>query len=408
MPCILFARMRSASRPAPLVRLCALTLIVAACGGDASVSADASASDDAVRPDSASSAPVTTFTNQQFQLAAITLGSIEQRNLSAVISLNGVIEAPPSALAVVSAPLGGYVQSAGLLPGTLVRKGQVLATLESPEFTQLQQEYLEGKGRLLFLEQDYVRQEGLRRENVNAEKTFQQVASERAIMQARIAGLEQKMRQAGIPRSAVDSGRISPVAYLYAPIGGSIKHSSVSIGRYVAPTDVLFEIVGTGELHVTLNVFARDLAQIRVGQTVRFGTADEQTMDRKARVFLVGQATGEERVFPVQARLDARSVRGLRPGMYVKAGLEAGGAPMYAVPSIALVQYEGNDYIIIETDTSTAGHAFRLERVRRQTEQGGYVGILLPDGFDVKAARVVVGNAPSILAAIRNAREGED
>lgn len=409
MPSILRAVAASASvPPSHRPRGAALLLLaLSACGGGKAATSDSSAPATAARADSAAPAATATFTDQQYRLAAITLGTLERRKLSAVISLNGLIDVEPSGMAVVSAPLGGYVRTAGLLPGMPVRKGQLLATLESPEFTQLQQDYLESKGRMLFLEQDYARQEQLRRDNVNAAKTFQQVASELAIMQARIAGLEQKMRQAGIPRSAVDSGRIAPAANLYAPIGGYIKRSNVNIGQHVAPTDVLFEIIGTTDLHLALHVYARDLDRVRVGQTVRFGTADEPTMDRTARVFLVGQATGEDRVFPVHGHLDARSARGLRPGMYVKAGLEAGGEEMLAVPATAVVQFEGNDYIIIETGTSATEHAFRLERVRRRAEQGGFVGIELADGFDATTARVVVGNAIAILAAIRNAREGE-
>jgi cobalt-zinc-cadmium efflux system membrane fusion protein len=402
MPSSLRAVARSASVPITAIVL----LLLAASGGEQPATSGASAPPAATRADSAARALTTTFTDQQYRLADIKLGTIERRKLSAVISLNGLIDVEPSAMAVVSAPLGGYVRSAGLLPGTPVRKGQLLATLESPEFTQLQQDYLESKGRMLFLEQDFSRQEQLRRDNVNAAKTLQQVTSERAIMQARIAGLEQKMRQAGIPRSAVDSGRIAPVANLYAPIGGYIKSSNVSIGQHVTPTDVLFAIIGTSDLHLALNVYARDLERVRVGQTVRFGTADERTMDRTARVFLVGQATGEDRVFPVHGHLDARSARGLRPGMYVKAGLEAGGEEMDAVPATAVVQFEGNDYIILETQTSASGHTFRFERVRRQTEQGGYVGIQLDDMFDARNSRVVVGNAIAILAAIRNAEDG--
>ena len=405
MPCIQRAitAFTSSCRPLALT----FTVVLAGCGGETPAARDASPPADSSRRDSASAAPTVTFTAQQYRLAGITLGSIERRKLSAVISLNGLIDVEPRNTAVVSAPLGGYVRSSGLLPGTRVRKGQLLVTLESPEFTQLQQDYLEAKGRRMFLEQDYARQELLRRENVNAAKTFQQVASEYAIIKARMAGLEQKIGQAGIPRSAMDSGGISPVAKLYAPIGGYIKSSNVRIGLHVTPTDVLFEIVDTGELHLALNVYARDLERVRVGQTVRFGTADEPQLDRSARVFLVGQAIGEDRVFPVHGHIDARSARGLRPGMYVKAGLEAGGEEMLAVPTTAVVQYEGNDFIIIETGSSAAGHTFQLQRVRRQAEQGGYVGIVLSDGVDVKGSRLVVGNAFAILAAIRIAQEGE-
>ncbi len=386
------------------VRL-AFALVLAGCGGGTPATNDASQPNAVARADSAPVALTSTFTEPQYRLAGITLGTIEKRSLSAVISLNGLIDVAPSDMAVVSAPLGGYLRTAGLLPGTPVRRGQLVATLESPDFTQIQQDYLEAKGRLGFLEQDYARQEALRRDNVNTAKAFQLVASELAIIKGRLAGLQQKMRHAGIPRSSVDSGKISPVANLYAPISGFIKSSNISIGRYVAPTDVLLEIVGTTDLHLALNVYAKDVERVRVGQIVRFGTADEATLDRSARVFLVGRATGEDGVFPVHGHIDARSARGLRPGMYVKAGLEAGGEAMTAVPAPSVVQYEGADFIILESAAPAGGHTFLLQRVRRLTEQGGYVGIELPTGFDTQGARVVVSNAFAILAAIRNVQE---
>ncbi len=349
--------------------------------------------------------PTVTFSTEQYRLAGIELGTVQSRNLSSVISLNGVIDVEPSSTAVVSAPMGGYVRSAGLLPGARVTQGQALATLANPEFTQLQQDYLESKGRMTFLEQEYARQERLRREDVNSAKTFEQVASDRAVMRARIAGLEQKMQLAGIPKTAVDSGRISPVANLYAPIAGFVKSSNVNIGKYVAPTDVLFEIVNTDDLHLALNVYERDLERVRVGQTVKFGTADERTLDRTAKIFLVGQATGNDRVFPVHAHMTTQGARGLLPGMYVRAWIEVGAQTMPAVPVSAVVQFEGKDFIVLETSQSATEHSFRLQQVRRETEQGGYVGIALPDGFDARSERVVVGNAFAILAAIKNAQE---
>lgn len=394
---------KGASSAVALVML--ILCSVAACGekeqGASAIADTAARSADTTRTTNLTA----TFSDEQYRLAGIALGAIQSRNLSSVIRLNGVIDVEPSSTAVVSAPMGGYVRSAGLLPGARVTQGQVLATLTNPEFTQLQQDYLESKGRMTFLEQEFARQQRLRREDVNAAKTFEQVASDHAVMRARIAGLEQNMQLAGIPRSAVDSGRISPVANLYAPIAGFIKSSNVSIGKYVAPTDALFEIVNTSELHLALNVYERDLERVRVGQTVRFGTADERTLDRTAEIFLVGQATGNDRIFPVHGHMNGQSALGLLPGMYVRAWLEVGAQTMPAVPVSAVVQFEGKDYIVLETSESTTEHAFRLQQVKRETEQGGYVGIALPAGFTAEGARVVVGNAFAVLAAIKNAQE---
>jgi membrane fusion protein, heavy metal efflux system len=88
------------------------------------------------------------LTNDQYKIAGIETGHIVSRSLSNVIKANGSFDVEPSHMATVSAPLGGYVRSAGLLPGQPVKKGQVIAVIENQEFINLQQENLESKARL--------------------------------------------------------------------------------------------------------------------------------------------------------------------------------------------------------------------------------------------------------------------
>lgn len=347
------------------------------------------------------------FTADQFTLSGIEIGAVEWRNLSTIIKLNGVIDVEPSKTAMVSAPLGGYVRSAGMLPGQAVKKGQALATLENPEFTQIQQEYLESKGRMEFLEQEYVRQEKLRAQDINATKTFQLVASERKIMSARIAGLEQRLALAGIPKSSTDSGKISQTGSVYAPISGFIRVSNVNIGKYVSPTDVLFEIVDTRDLHLALNAYEQDLGKLKVGQTVRFSTAGENAFNRTAKIFLIGQASGDDRVVPIHCHLTGGGNRDLLPGMYAKAWIETGNEKLLSVPADAIVQLEGKDYVIVETSSANNEHVFQLQQIKKAIEQEGYTGIIAPESFDVEKARIVIKNAYSVLAALKNAQEGE-
>ena len=70
-------------------------------------------------------------------------------------SFNGTLEIPPERLATVTLSMGGVVRTLSLLPGSYVAQGTLLATLENPEFIQLQQTYLESRAQLRFLEQGY-------------------------------------------------------------------------------------------------------------------------------------------------------------------------------------------------------------------------------------------------------------
>ncbi|MHB1179926.1 MAG: efflux RND transporter periplasmic adaptor subunit, partial [Daejeonella sp.] len=311
------------------------------------------------------------FSSDQYRLAGIETGTIEMRNLSNIIKLNGMIDVEPQSMATVSAPLGGYIKTAGLLPGQAVRKGQVLATLENPEFISLQQDYLESKGRLQFLEQEYKRQQKLREEDVNAAKTFQQVESDYKVMQATINGLEQKLALAGIKASALH-GKITRTANLYAPISGYIKTSNVNIGKYASPTEVLFELIDKNDLRLVLNAFEKDQRKIQVGQTVKFSLANENNFNRTAKVFLIGQSTGDDRIVPVNCHFTNQKDPDLLPGMYVKAWIETGTEKQYATPSEAIVQLEGKDYLILQIGQSANNYSFQLEEVKRGIEQEGY------------------------------------
>lgn len=348
-----------------------------------------------------------TFTKDQYTLASIETGQIEMRNLSNIVKLNGVIDVEPRSMATVSAPLGGYIKTAGLLSGEAVKKGQVLATIENPEFIKIQQDYLESMGKLQFLEEEYKRQEKLRSEDINSAKTFQQVKSDYNVIKARIKGFEQQLALAGINKSSVQNGNITRTANLYAPITGFIKVSNKNIGDYVNPQDVIFELVNVNNIHLALNAFEKDLEKIEVGQTVKFSLANEDNFNRTAKIFLVGKSAGEDRIIPVHGRLESQDKKGLLPGMYVKAWVETGTDKKNAVPSDAIVKLEGKDYIILQTNETANGITFQLEQIRTGITQEGYTAIILADSMKTKDTKIVVKNAYSILSAMINLDEAE-
>lgn len=358
------------------------------------------------KADTSSSVRQITFTADQYKLSSIETGAIELRNLSNIIKLTGAIEAEPNSVATVSAPLGGYIKTAGLLPGQFVKKGQQLATIENPEFINIQQQYLESISRLEYLSQEYKRQQELRNEDINAAKTYQQVSSDYNVMKARIAGLEQQMALIDISSSTLkSSNKISRTAGIYAPISGYIKTSNTNIGKYAAPTDVLFEIMGTDALHLALNAFEKDLGKIQIGQTVKFSLSSENDYRHTGKVFLVGQASDDKKMFPVHCHFtkDAK----LLPGMYVKAWLETGTEQKSAVPNAAIVQLEGLDFIIIQSVQNKNGYTFQLVQVAKGMEQEGYSAIELPSSLNYQKIKVVTKNAYTILSAIKNAEEEE-
>ncbi len=386
-----------------LFSILTIITVISACNGKKTE--EKSETEKVETKDSTATKDEVSLTADQYKVAAIELGKIEMRNLSSVIKVNGVVDVEPQNLVSISAPLGGYVKSAGLLPGEAVRKGQVVAVIENAAFIDIQQDYLESKSRMVFLSQELERQKELRKEEVNAAKTLQQVTSEYNMMNAKINALEQKLSLIGISTKTVQSGRISRTSNLYSPIAGYVTASNVNRGKYVQPSDVLFELTNKNDMHLALNVFEKDVRKINPGQPIRFALASETDYQREAKVFLIGKSTEKDGTVPVHAHLNISNDVALYPGMYVKAMIETRTEDVPALPVEAIIQSEGKDYIFIQTDTAQNKTTFKMIPVVKGMEQEGFVGVTLPDNFSVSTSKIVIKGAYALLSAMKNVEE---
>jgi membrane fusion protein, heavy metal efflux system len=357
------------------------------------------------KKDNATTADVVTLTSDQYKVAAIELGKVEMRNLSSVLKVNGTIDVPPQNVVSISAPLGGYVKSAGLLPGQVVRQGQVIAVIENAAFIDIQQDYLESTSRMVFLAQELKRQQELRKEEVNAAKTLQQVSSEYNVMRAKINALQQKLSLIGINIKALQAGKIARTSNLYSPINGYVTASNVNRGKYVQPSDVLFELANKSDMHLALNVFEKDVRKLVPGQPIRFALANETDYNRLGKVYLIGKSADSSGTIPVHCHMSVSNDPNLLPGMYVKALVETRTDNVPALPVEAIIQSEGKDYVFVQTDTAQGKKMFKMIPIVKGTEQEGYVAVTFPSNFSATGSDIVIKGAYDLLSAIKNVEE---
>ncbi|WP_343633922.1 efflux RND transporter periplasmic adaptor subunit [Fluviicola sp.] len=352
------------------------------------------------------SAETVELTEAQYASAEISLGTIEKRSISGVISVNGFLDVPPQSKVSVSAPMAGFVKSTQLLPGSKVAKGQVVAILENQDYIQLQQEYLENYGQLEYLNSEYERQKELAKENINARKSLEQAKANYLSAKGRIEGLRSRLELLNINVNRLQNGKIQNTINLYAPISGYVTKVNTNIGAFVNPTDVLIEIVNTAELHVELTVYEKDIPSIREGQRVLFSLTNE-TKEREARVKLIGREINSERSVQIHCDI-TKNDKELIPGMYLKAVVETDNALVSAVPESAIVYFEGKPYIFVREKEHREGGeknvVFKMVEIVVGKEEAGFVAITLPEGFDVRKQLVVRG-AFSLLAKMKNSEE---
>ena len=149
------------------------------------------------------------LTAAQMVNAEIQTAKLVQKEISATIRLNGKIDVPPQNLISVSVPLGGYLKSTEMLPGKIVRKGQILAVLEDQQYVRLQQDYLLAKVKLKVVEGEYMRQKELNASKAASDKIVQIAEGEYKNAKINVKALEENLELIGIQPKKLDETKIS-------------------------------------------------------------------------------------------------------------------------------------------------------------------------------------------------------
>jgi len=343
----------------------------------------------------------------QIKLANIETGAIAMQSLSGKLKVSGLVSVAPQNMATVCMPMGGFVKSTSLMPGNVVSKGQTLAVLQNQEFVDIQQNYLEAKNKFEFAEADYKRHSELYKNDVYSEQNLQQVTSDYKNLKAQVKGLEQKLAMIGINPANLREDNITSSVTVVAPISGFVKTVNINIGKFVAPADVMFEIVNSDKLFLELTLFEKDADKVAAGQKISFFINNE-TEQHEAVIYQTGKSISADKTYKVYASVPG-VCKNVLPGMYVNAIIESTGNKVAALPTDAVVSFDDKDYIFIfDKDKVEAGKPFteyRMIEIHKGVTDNGYIEVILPEVFNIQTAKVVIKGAYNLLSAKKNAGE---
>lgn len=388
-------------------------LLLAGCGSSTN-KADATTADKTASPDSAeakkdtAAGPVrVSLTQAQYNVAAIKLDQPMLRMLSTTLKVNGTLDVPAQNLVSVSVPFGGYIRQIRLEPGMRVRKGQTLVVLENPDYIQFQQDYLDTKAKLEYADLEFIRQQELSRDNVNALKIFQQTRSTRQSLQAQLAGMAQRLAALRINPAKLTAGQFTRTITVPSPVSGFITSIPVNNGRFVNPADVLVEITNVSDIHVNLSIFEKDISRIRTGQIIQFGMGGDPSLIHRGTIFLIGKSIAPDRTISVLAHPTGAYADDYIPGGYVSAQIDVKTQPLPALPESAVVSYGGKSFVyVLETKQGNpATYQFRQVDVKTGVRENGYVAVTLPSDIHPQQTPVVVNGGYSLLSKLNNSEE---
>ena len=292
--------------------------------------------------------------------------------------------------------------------------------------------------KITFAELEVKRQKELNEGNAGALKNLQSAETELRSLRTLKSTLAQQIQLMGINPARLANGKLISVLAVTSPISGVVSDVKVQMGSYVDVTTPVAEIVDNSQLHLDLSVYEKDLPNLKNNQLIHFTLTNNPGKEYDAQIFSLGSSfEGESKAVSVHAKVMGDKT-GLIDGMNVTAIISLQKATVPAVPTDAIVNIAGQDYIFMVTDKHAEnehheagkdtvkhdakeahdhketkagseeekGTTFEKIPVAKGTTEVGYTQITLLKEIP-KDAKIVVKGAFFVLAKMTNSGEGE-
>lgn len=335
------------------------------------------------------------LTDEQISQAQLAYDSLRLQQIESSIKVNGKVSLAPQSQITLSIPLGGYLTYSDLIPGMSVKKGQILAKIEDPQYIQIQQDYLSKKAQFEYTESEYKRQVELNTLKANSDKTLELSKANYVTQEIEIKALEEKLKLIGINPHTLKPQNISKSINIYSPINGVVAATPINIGKYVNPSDVLFELLDPNHIYLTLYVFENDVPKLNIGQLVESYSNSNPDKKFSANVSFISPNLNNEGFIEVNCKFSKQDID-LIPGLFMNAIIKSNTNQTYALPNDAIVRYEGTYYVFLRNSSNS----FLMTPVEIGNAQNNYTEILKP--LNLQGKEIVTQGAYNLLMALKN------
>lgn len=304
-------------------------------------------------------------------LAQLKLADVSIRPVAETLRVAGRIDFDEQRLARIGATVTGRVTQIDALLGQEVKKGDVLARLNSSELTSQQLAYLKARSQLELNRRNAERAKALFDADVIAAAEMQRRDSEYQISVAETRAAADQLQILGVSSAAVErlakNGAVDSVTPVVATLGGVVVERKLAQGQVVQPADALFVVADLSRLWAVAQVPEQQVSQVKVGQTVNIEVPALGNEKLIGKLIFVGQTINPEtRTVLVRTELDNTYGR-LKPAMLASMLIEAKPVERMVIPSSAVVRENDEEHVFI----AEGDGVFRLLKVKLGPEQGG-------------------------------------
>jgi RND family efflux transporter MFP subunit len=344
-------------------------------------------------PSPRSDAGAVTLSPEEVTRARITTTPVVAAALQGSVTIPALVEPNAYKQTVVTALVAGRVTRVLADLGRVVRRGELLAEIYSPELAEAQRAYVSLSSELRAHELQLARVEALVAIGSASRQEVEMAHAEHSALTSSLEGARSRLELIGLTSDQVaalsSASQVTATTAVRAPLDGVVTARQANVGLNFEGATALFTVTDLSTVWVVGDLYERDFPRVGVGRGVTITADGFPGLTWPSAIgYIDPQLNRETRTASVRA--EVRNPRQqLRLGMYAQMRIDTIGDQSMPVIPTSAVQTIGDHAVVYVASADTPGLYFE-RRVQTGVEAGGRVAVV--SGIDVGESVVSGGS----------------
>lgn len=330
---------------------------------------------------------------KQIQSLGITTHSISSVHTGEIPGLPAQVVIPGNQLFIISTPLPGMIEQTLVGVGDHVKKGQILARLQSPALAETQRGLLQASVQNQLAQENLTRDESLYKEGIISESRYRTSRGAALEARANLSERQNMLRLAGMSNAAIaqlqSGNNPDSLLTMTSPIDGVVLEKSASAGQRLDAATPIFKVGKLSPLALEIQAPLSHARSLSVGAAVSI-----PAYSASGKLTAIGRSLSGTNQTILLRGMILQGADNLRPGQFVEVSITTGqnNAEQWNIPNSAIARIDGKAVVFIATPNGF--HPQTITVITQGAESSLVSGSLTSD------AKIAVSGVSALKASV--------
>lgn len=293
---------------------------------------------------------VVSFSAKQILALGITTTTLPAKCSGEVAGLPAQVVVPSNQLFIVSTPLPAMIEQTLVGVGDSVKKGQIIARLQSPALAEAQRGLLQASVQNQLAKENWARDESLLKDGIISTSRYRATRGAALEAQAALTERQQMLRVSGMSEGAIaklqSGNNLSSLFTMTSPTDGVVLEKTASAGQRLDAAVPIFKIAKLSPLALEIQAPFSAARLIKLGAAIHI-----PAYDASGKLTAIGRSlTGTNQTILLRGIIE-QGTENLRPGQFIEVSITTGtnNSAQWEIPNSAISHINGNIVVFTET-----------------------------------------------------------